>query len=160
MCGIAGVLDTGLEYVPGLESRLGAMQGLLRHRGPDGSGTWMHSNRHVGFAHQRLSIIDLSPAGAQPMTDGAGNWITYNGEIYNYLELREELGEHTFTGHSDTEVILRAWRRWGRDCVSHFRGMFAFALWDEATQTLFCARDRFGIKPLYYTMIGGILYFA
>jgi asparagine synthase (glutamine-hydrolysing) len=160
MCGIAGVLDTRLEYVPGLESRLGAMQGLLRHRGPDGEGIWLHPGGQVGFAHQRLTIIDLSASGAQPMTDGAGNWITYNGEIYNYLELREELGEDTFVGHSDTEVILRAWRRWGPDCVNRLRGMFAFAVWDEAAQTLFCARDRFGIKPFYYTVVGDTLYFA
>src|SRR5262245_408697 len=112
MCGIAGVLDTRLEHVPGLESRLDAMQGLLRHRGPDGDGVWVHASGQVGFAHQRLTIIDLSDTGAQPMTDGAGNWITYNGEIYNYLELRHELGEEHFVGHSDTEVILRAWRRW------------------------------------------------
>jgi len=160
MCGIAGIVDTRLEYVPGLESRLRAMQDLLRHRGPDGAGVWTHPNEQIGFAHQRLSIIELSAAGAQPMTDGAGNWITYNGEIYNYVELREELGEEHFVGHSDTEVILRAWRRWGRDCVSHLRGMFAFALWDESAQTLFCARDRFGIKPFYYTVVGGTLYFA
>ena len=160
MCGIAGIVNTRLECVPGLESGLRAMQGLLRHRGPDGAGVWTHPNEQIGFAHQRLSIIELSVAGAQPMTDGAGNWITYNGEIYNYVELREELGEENFVGHSDTEVILRAWRRWGRDCVSHLRGMFAFALWDESAQTLFCARDRFGIKPFYYTVVGGTLYFA
>jgi len=160
MCGIAGIVDTRLEYVPGLESRLRAMQDLLRHRGPDGAGVWTHPNEQIGFAHRRLSIIELSAAGAQPMTDGAANWITYNGEIYNYVELREELGEENFVGHSDTEVILRAWRRWGRDCVSHLRGMFAFALWDESAQTLFCARDRFGIKPFYYTVVGGTLYFA
>ena len=160
MCGIAGIVNTRLECVPGLESGLRAMQGLLRHRGPDGAGVWTHPNEQIGFAHQRLSIIELSAAGAQPMTDGGGNWITYNGEIYNYVELREELGEENFVGHSDTEVILRAWRRWGRDCVSHLRGMFAFALWDESAQTLFCARDRFGIKPFYYTVVGGTLYFA
>lgn len=160
MCGIAGILGTHLEYIPDLDPKLAVMQALLRHRGPDGAGIWKHPNGHVGFAHQRLSIIDLSPAGAQPMTDSAGNWITYNGEIYNYVELREELGPDNFTGNSDTEVILCAWRRWGRECVSHFRGMFAFALWDERSRTLFCARDRFGIKPLYYTLAGGTFYFA
>src|SRR5262245_21874467 len=118
MCGIAGILNTRLDHVPGLEPGLPAMQCLLRHRGPDGEGAWVHANGHAGFAHQWLSIIDLSASGAQPMTDGAGNWITYNGEIYNYLELRQELGEENFVGHSDTEVILRAWRRWGRDCVT------------------------------------------
>src|SRR3954447_21280534 len=104
MCGIAGVLDTRLECVPGLQARLGAMERLLRHRGPDGEGRWMHPRGQVGFAHQRLSIIDLSPAGAQPMSDGDGNWVVYNGEIYNYVELREELGAGNFTSHSDTEV--------------------------------------------------------
>lgn len=160
MCGIAGILDTHHEYIPDLEPKLVVMQDLLRHRGPDGNAIWKHPSGRVGFAHRRLSIIDLSDAGAQPMTDGAGNWITYNGEIYNYVELREELGLDTFTGNSDTEVMLRAWRRWGPDCVSHFRGMFAFALWDEGGQTLFCARDRFGIKPFYYTLSGGTFYFA
>jgi asparagine synthase (glutamine-hydrolysing) len=160
MCGIAGILSTDFESIPGLEPKLAVMQALLRHRGPDGAGIWKHSSRRVGFAHQRLSIIDLSPTGAQPMTDGAGNWITFNGEIYNYVELREELGQDSFIGNSDTEVILAAWRRWGGECVSHFRGMFAFALWDESSQTLFCARDRFGIKPFYYMMAGGTFYFA
>lgn len=136
------------------------MSHLLRHRGPDGEGAWQHPKGHVGFAHQRLSIIDLSENGAQPMTDRAGNWLICNGEIYNYRELRKELGEEKFASHSDTEVILFAYRKWGADCVNHFRGMFAFALWDEANQTLFCARDRFGIKPFYYTTVGGVFYFA
>src|SRR5439155_12723201 len=92
MCGIAGIVDTRLQYVPGLESRLRAMQDLLRHRGPDGAGVWTHPNEQIGFAHQRLSIIELSVAGAQPMTDGESNWISYNGEIYNYVELPEEHG--------------------------------------------------------------------
>ncbi len=148
------------ERLPQLHSGLDVMQTLLRHRGPDGEGLWEHPRGHVGFAHRRLSIIDLSSTGAQPMTDGAGNWITFNGEIYNYIELREELGIENFTSESDTEVILRAYGRWGADCVNHLRGMFAFALWDEAKQTLFCARDRFGIKPFYYTHMGDTLYFA
>src|SRR5207302_1904308 len=84
------------------------------------------------------------PPGAQPMTDGAGNWVTFNGEIYNYVELRREIGLEHFRTHSDTEVILQAYRKWGEQCVEHLRGMFAFALWDEARQRLFCARDRFG----------------
>ena len=114
---------------------------------------------HVGFGHRRLSIIDLD-SGAQPMSDASGNWVTYNGEIYNYLELRDELGRETFRTTSDTEVLLAAYRRWGADCVDHFRGMFAFALWDEARGVLFCARDRFGIKPFHYASIGGVLHFA
>ena len=135
------------------------MNRLLRHRGPDGEGLWQHPDRYVGFAHRRLKIIDLS-TGDQPMTDAAGNWVTYNGEIYNYIELREELGVENFKTTSDTEVILHAYRKWGLDCVNHLRGMFAFALWDESRKELFCARDRFGIKPFYYTVVDDDFYFA
>lgn len=159
MCGIAGIYNLCGERYPGLGRALGVMNGLQRHRGPDGEGVWEHRAGSVGFGHRRLSIIDLA-SGQQPMRDAEGNWVTYNGEIYNYLELRDELGLDSFATRSDTEVILRAYRKWGRDCVSHFRGMFAFALWDEANQTLFCARDRFGIKPFYYTVAGGTFYFA
>lgn len=160
MCGIGGALSLSLAEIPNLSQRLAAMNHLLRHRGPDGEGTWRHEQGCVGFAHRRLKIIDLSETGAQPMTDRAGNWITYNGEIYNYLELREELGLDNFVSLSDTEVILLAYRKWGIDCVNHLRGMFAFALWDEADQTLFCARDRFGIKPFFYTVVDDTFYFA
>jgi asparagine synthase (glutamine-hydrolysing) len=159
MCGIAAVLNLSLGPVPHLRPALGAMNRLLRHRGPDGEGAWVHPRGVAGFAHRRLSIIDLT-TGQQPMTDGRGNWITYNGEIYNYVELRAELGAEQFMTTSDTEVILRAYARWGVDCLTHLRGMFAFALWDEERQTLFCARDRFGIKPLYYTVVGRVLYLA
>jgi asparagine synthase (glutamine-hydrolysing) len=159
MCGIAGVLSLSLGQIPNLKSRLVAMNQLQHHRGPDGEGIWQHPRQYVGLAHRRLSIIDLD-AGNQPMSDSAGNWLIYNGEIYNYLELREELGVHNFVTRSDTEVILHAYRKWGTDCVNHFRGMFAFALWDEANQRLFCARDRFGIKPFYYTVVGDRVYFA
>jgi asparagine synthase (glutamine-hydrolysing) len=159
MCGIAGIYNLRGERHPGLGRALGVMNGLQRHRGPDGEGVWEHHAGSVGFGHRRLSIIDLA-SGQQPMRDAEGNWVTYNGEIYNYLELRDELGVDSFATRSDTEVILRAYRKWGQDCVSHFRGMFAFALWDEANQTLFCARDRFGIKPFYYTVTGGTFYFA
>lgn len=159
MCGIAGAIDLSLEPKTNLNLCLNAMNRLQLHRGPDGDGIWKHPRGYVGFAHRRLSIIDLQ-TGSQPMTDGAGNWVTYNGEIYNYLELRVELGLENFATTSDTEVILHAYRKWGVDCVSHFRGMFAFALWDEANQMLFCARDRFGIKPFYYTVVGNVFYFA
>ena len=159
MCGIGGALDLKGHRIDGLERGLGAMNDLMRHRGPDGEGTWRHDRGHVGFAHRRLSIIDLN-TGDQPMTDRHGNWISYNGEIYNYLELRDRLGSKNFATASDTEVILYAYRKWGADCVDHLRGMFAFALWDEQNHTLFCARDRFGIKPFYYTIVGDILYLA
>jgi len=159
MCGIAGALHLASKPIPELAHALSVTNDLLRHRGPDGHEQWTHLSGHVGFAHRRLSIIDLS-TGNQPMGDAGGNWVTYNGEIYNYLELRQELGIGNFRTTSDTEVILHAYRKWGMDCVNHFRGMFAFALWDEAQQMLFCARDRFGIKPFYYTTVGNIFYFA
>ncbi len=159
MCGIAGALDLSRNPIPNLSLYLNVMNDLQQHRGPDGHAVWQHAQQHVGFAHRRLSIIDLS-TGNQPMTDHSGNWITFNGEIYNYLELRAELGAEHFVTTSDTEVILQAYQRWGADCVNHLRGMFAFALWDEQQQRLFCARDRFGIKPFYYTVIGNVFYFA
>lgn len=159
MCGLAGIYDLASRPLPDLARSLDVMNQLQHHRGPDGSGTWRHQRGHVGFAHRRLSIIDLDH-GQQPMTDEAGNWITYNGEIYNYIELRRELGEQHFRTTSDTEVILRAYQRWGRNCVDHLRGMFAFAIWDEGKGELFCARDRFGIKPFYWIEIGGVLHFA
>src|SRR5947209_3331052 len=159
MCGMAGAHNLARHPIANLGPTLEAMNDLQRHRGPDGSGTWAHPRRHVGFAHRRLSIIDLA-TGAQPMTDEAGNWLVFNGEIYNYLELREQLGKDRFRTTSDTEVILQAYQEWGENCVDHFRGMFAFALWDERAQKLFGARDRFGIKPFYYTRVGDIVYFA
>jgi asparagine synthase (glutamine-hydrolysing) len=159
MCGIAGALDLTHQALAAPDQTLQLMNELLRHRGPDGHGQWEHANRHVGLAHRRLSIIDLG-LGQQPMTDGAGNWLVFNGEIYNYIELRQELAGEPFRTSSDTEVILRAHRKWGASCVDKLRGMFAFALWDEANQTLFCARDRFGVKPFYYTRVGSVLYFA
>jgi asparagine synthase (glutamine-hydrolysing) len=159
MCGIAGVISLSLQPIHALNKRLRAMNDLQRHRGPDGEGVWTHEHGHAGFAHRRLSIIDLA-TGKQPMTDRKGNWITYNGEIYNYLELRRELGQENFMTTSDTEVILQSYQKWGTDCLNHLRGMFAFALWDETNQILFCARDRFGIKPFYYTIVDGNFYFA
>jgi asparagine synthase (glutamine-hydrolysing) len=160
MCGIAGLINLNQQQYNNIQHHLKVMGKLIEHRGPDGSGTWVHSNQHVGFAHQRLSIIDLSHSADQPMTDRFGNWIAYNGEIYNYIELRRELGEENFVTNSDTEVILFAYRKWGADCVNHLRGMFAFALWDEGEGKLFCARDHFGIKPFYYTIINNVFYFA
>src|SRR5262245_28100960 len=159
MCGMAGVVHIQGLPISHLPSALTVMNDLQKHRGPDGHGTWAHPRGHVGLAHRRLSIIDLG-TGQQPMTDGAGNWITFNGEIYNYIELREELGRDLFRTTSDTEVILQAYRKWGEACVEKLRGMFAFCLWDEENQRLFCARDRFGIKPLYYTQVGPVLYVA
>lgn len=158
MCSISGILNMTDGQIPDVEKRLAVMNRLQAHRGPDGEGMWIHKDSHVGFAHRRLSIIDLS-SGTQPMRDAEGNWICFNGEIYNYLELRTEIGG-SFQTESDTEVILASWRKWGEDCVTHFNGMFAFALWDEANRKLFCARDRFGVKPFYYTIQNDIFYFA
>lgn len=159
MCGIAGVYDLEGHMVPDLEGRLAAMSHLISHRGPDGEGSWRGPSDRAGFIHRRLAIIDLV-SGDQPMTDVAGDWILNNGEIYNYIELREELGIEGFTTTSDTEVILAAYRRWGHECLDHLRGMFAFALWDPRDGSLFCARDRFGMKPFYYAVVDGRLYFA
>src|SRR6185369_16961896 len=123
----------------------------LAHRGPNGSGVWLgetaQQTHQIGFGHRRLAILDLSKAGAQPMaTDNGRVIVTYNGEIYNYLELRTELTArgHAFVTNSDTEVLLEAYREWGPDCVSRFRGMFALALWDSERQELLIARDGFG----------------
>jgi asparagine synthase (glutamine-hydrolysing) len=157
MCGIGVIFNLDSKPVAALAPGLERMNRLLAHRGPDGEGTWIHPRGQVGFAHRRLEIIDLE-TGHQPMHDGAGNWITYNGEIYNYLELRRELGEDSFVTTSDTEVVLRAYRRWGPACVERLRGMFAFAIWDEAEEQLFCARDRFGIKPFAYAVHDGVFY--
>jgi asparagine synthase (glutamine-hydrolysing) len=160
MCGIAGLLKLDHSSYINIDRHLSVMSKLIEHRGPDGNGTWSHGKGHVGFAHQRLSIIDLSHSADQPMTDRNGNWIVFNGEIYNYIELRNQLGEENFKTKSDTEVILFAYRKWGADCVNHLRGMFAFVIWDEAEHKLFCARDHFGIKPFYYTVKNNVFYFA
>ena len=151
MCGICGILnfDKNSQVNPALIAR---MSGTLAHRGPDDVGTYMSGP--IGLGHRRLSIIDME-GGHQPMkSDGPGplQVIVYNGEIYNYLTLRGELKNlgHIFRTASDTEVLLAAYRQWGQGCVDHLRGMFAFAVWDEARKVLFLARDRIGIKPLYY----------
>jgi asparagine synthase (glutamine-hydrolysing) len=157
MCGITGYLSSS-GHKPN-EGLLAHMQARLRHRGPDGERTWTSSDGRVGFAHLRLAIIDLE-SGAQPMHSPAGHVITYNGEIYNYLELRKELGESRFQTTSDTEVILLAYEKWGEQCVQKLRGMFAFALWDAVNRKLFVARDRFGIKPFYYATVDGSFFFA
>lgn len=125
-----------------------------RHRGPDATGIEIYNDGLAGLGHNRLSIIDLSPAGSQPMTGGNGRLhLVFNGEIYNYRELRTELGDYPYTSRTDSEVILAAYEKWGKDCLDHFIGMFAFLLWDEGEQTMFAARDRFGVKPLYYATL-------
>jgi asparagine synthase (glutamine-hydrolysing) len=161
MCGIAGLISLNGSTLIDLPRRLKIMGSLLAHRGPDGAGQWHDPQKHVGLAHRRLAIIDLTPAAAQPMSAASGGTITYNGEIYNYVELRRELAPGwQFHSQSDTECILAAYDRWGDECLGHLRGMFAFALWDGRRRRLFCARDRFGIKPLYYAIIDDRFYFA
>lgn len=160
MCGIAGCLlrdEASREDINFLITEVNKSQ---KHRGPDGEGVWVAQNRRVGMGHVRLSVIDLSDSASQPMIDEGGNVISFNGEIYNYRELRDELGVDSFRTTSDTEVILKAYQRWGRDCVHHLRGMFAFAIWDPKLNALFVARDRFGIKPLYFAHTRQGFFFA
>ena len=151
MCGIAGILSPRPET-----AMVRRMMSAIAHRGPDGDGVWSaqaQGGRHLTLGHVRLAIIDLTAAGAQPMVDPAsGVALTYNGEIYNYLEVRAELKAlgATFRSDSDTEVIIEAYKRWGVDCLARLNGMFALALYDPARNTLFCARDRFGEKPFLY----------
>ncbi len=160
MCGIFGFVANQSRAIEQSLTELDSGLTRIRHRGPDGTGKWVSANGQTGLGHVRLSIIDLQ-TGAQPMhSDDWRFTLIYNGEIYNYIELRMELGEDLFRTHSDTEVILRAFQRWGVDCLNRFRGMFAIALWDSAEQTLFLARDRVGIKPLYWAKTAAGLYFA
>ncbi len=140
------------------------MRDSLIHRGPDGEGIWLSSDKRVGFGHRRLAIIDLSPLANQPMCNEDGTvWIVFNGEIYNHQEMRPELEKrgHRFkTDHSDTEVILHAFEEWGIECVQQFRGMFAFSIWDDRKKELWICRDRLGVKPLYYSSVNGAFLFA
>ncbi len=159
MCGIAGLYNLRGEPVRGEEVQ--RMCDLIRHRGPDDEGVWLSGP--VGLGHRRLSIIDLSPRGRNPMSNEDETvWITFNGEIYNYRELRPRLLEqgHQFRSQTDTEVIIHLYEEMGPACVEELNGMFAFALWDSKRRRLLLARDRFGVKPLYYTLIGDTLAFA
>ena len=190
MCGIAGIFNTDGEPVD--KHLLGKMTGIIRYRGPDDEGyllvnTEDNTSQHckgadtiislqgkladlregisanLAFGFRRLSIIDLSEKGHQPMCNVSGTlWIVFNGEIYNYLEIREELSTfgYAFLTQSDTEVILAAYEQWGTDCLNHFNGMWSFALWDKRSKTLFCSRDRFGVKPFYYYWNGNQFIFG
>ena len=138
MCGIAGLLSLNLTPIQNIEQRVNCMSKLIAHRGPDGKGVWINKESTVAFGHRRLSIIDLSSSASQPMKSQNGNIIIFNGEIYNFHELRSLLGNSwSFRTNSDTECILAAYDRFGEDCVNHFKGMFAFALWDEKKKLLF-----------------------
>jgi len=178
MCGIAGILNLNNRRVD--PDQIALMTNLLHHRGPDDHGyaffdqqgrplsrgrdlKSLNTNGALAFGHRRLSILDLAETGSQPMSTPNGRlWICYNGEIYNYLELKEQLiyQGYTFLGTSDTEVILAAYQHWGTECVRLFNGMWAFALWDAKEKTLFCSRDRVGIKPFYYYLDDQRLVFA
>lgn len=157
MCGIAGLINCGNERL------LHKMIELIAHRGPDNAGIKWFDEINSGLGHRRLSIIDLTPAGHQPMCNERGNlWITYNGELYNYKEIRNELINigYKFRSQSDTEVILIAYEEWAENCLNKFNGMFAFAIYDTKSRILFAARDRIGIKPFYYYCKNGIFIFA
>lgn len=159
MCGVVGIFNLHGEPVSSVLLR--TMMDTIKHRGPDSEGFYVDS--FIGLGHRRLSIIDLSRSGHQPMgTEDKKFLITYNGEVYNFRELKNELESlgHWFQSQSDTEVVLKSYVQWGPDCVRRFNGMFAFAIWDKNKQELFLARDRYGIKPLYYTFIGSTLIFA
>ena len=153
MCGITGIFN--IDGAPVSISLIRKMTDKIAHRGPDGEGYYTDS--FIGFGHRRLAIIDLSPLGHQPMQSEDGNYIiTYNGEVYNFQNIRMELEAkgHSFRSKTDSEVILKSYIQWGKECVHKFNGMFAFAVWDKQKHELFIARDRYGIKPLYYFFNG------
>jgi asparagine synthase (glutamine-hydrolysing) len=162
MCGIAGILTVD-QYQDALKPIIQRMLKALKHRGPDDTGIYISTQAQAALAHTRLAILDLSPAGHQPMSSPDGRyWITFNGEIYNFQALRHHLisqGER-FHSQTDTEVILKLYHRFGSSCVDHLRGMFAFAIWDDCEKSCFLARDPLGIKPLYYWQSGSTLVFA
>ena len=156
MCGIAGSISSNnLNILEEVKS----MTSIISYRGPDGEG--FYKGEKFAFGHRRLAIVDLSELGKQPM-EYNGNIITYNGEVYNYIELRKELISYGFDFKSgtDTEVILAAYDYWGYDCVTKFNGMWSFAIYDSKKNTMFCSRDRFGVKPFYYTEFNASFYFG
>jgi asparagine synthase (glutamine-hydrolysing) len=160
MCGIFGIVADAPRDANFAKSQLDEGMERIRHRGPDGTGRWFSNDGRVALGHVRLSIIDIE-SGAQPMTSEDGRYtIIYNGEVYNYLELRQDLGAANFRTKSDTEVVLKAYQKWGVQCLSRLRGMFAIAIWDDKEKTLFLARDRFGIKPMYWAQTKAGFYFG
>lgn len=163
MCGIAGFLSLSRHMSSNeLKTAATRMSNTLFHRGPDDGGVWIDQDAGVALAHRRLSIVDLSPEGHQPMSSACGRFIiSFNGEIYNYLEIQKELGSVSWRGHSDTEVMLAAIARWGiQQSIVRFNGMFAFALWDREERSLYLVRDRLGEKPLYYGFMGNSFLFG
>lgn len=166
MCGIAGIYKSSSSSLDGLDGLAMRMAAAIQHRGPDDAGVWVDSEKGIAFGHRRLSIVDLSPAGHQPMHSSTGRFvIAFNGEIYNHLELRADLAAAgaapCWRGHSDTETLLACFEFWGiESTLQKSVGMFAIALWDSVSGTLFLARDRFGEKPLYYGWVNGALLFG
>ncbi len=159
MCGICGFVNLDRQQ-PADPAVLVAMRDVIRHRGPNDTGIYVEGP--VALGHRRLSIIDIA-GGHQPMSnEDASIWIIFNGEVYNYIELRKNLleGRHQFASNSDTEVMIHLYEDFGAECVRHFNGMFAFAIWDERRRMMMLARDRVGVKPLYYTVAGGTFIFA
>jgi asparagine synthase (glutamine-hydrolysing) len=158
MCGIVGIWN--LNNQPVSKIILERFTDIIAHRGPDGNGFYIDSSANLGLGHRRLAILDTSDGGKQPMSFADERyWITYNGELYNFLELKMELEKagYIFKTESDTEVILAGYHYWGEDCQLKFNGMWAFAIWDRDEQKLFISRDRFGVKPLFIFLITGIL---
>jgi asparagine synthase (glutamine-hydrolysing) len=150
MCGIAVVAGTSVLH------DVGPMVSRLQHRGPDATGEWHDAATRITIGHTRLSIIDLSDSGRQPMTSADGRFVlAFNGEVYNHVELRAQLSEYPFRSRTDSEVVLAAWARWGEACLERLLGMFAFAIWDRHEQRLVAVRDRFGVKPLYFAQLAG-----
>lgn len=160
MCGINGIFNYSSQQIGNGDELVQTMNKCVAHRGPDDKGIWSNPAKGIYLGHQRLSIIDLSPAGHQPMLNEKGNAIIFNGEIYNYKELKPLLNDYEFHSGSDTEIMLELYSRKGHDSLKHFNGMFAFAFWDDAKEQLLIARDRVGKKPLYYTTINGVFAFA
>ncbi len=162
MCGLAGVVSLGPSGISNLRRRTEVMGDRIAHRGPDGSGDWFAPDQRYGVAHKRLAIIDVTDSGAQPMVGEVGDVLALNGEIYNYRELRNDavLRGRKFSSTSDAESVLAEYEFRGLDFLNHLRGMFAIALWDRHRERLILARDRFGIKPLYYCVVDDQLYFA
>lgn len=163
MCGITGYFQVGADGRPCNPGELKLATASLQHRGPDDNGVWFAENQRIGLGHTRLSILDLSQHGHQPMLSDDGRFVlVFNGEIYNYREIRQELQkkDQQFVSDGDTEVLLKAFQAWGMDCVQRFIGMFAFAIWDNEKRKLLLCRDRVGVKPLYYCWDGQVLCFA
>jgi len=162
MCGIAGIWEF-VGKPGGCLPIAEAMAESLAHRGPDDAGVWADDAECLALGHRRLSILDLSPAGHQPMgTEDGNSWIVFNGEVYNFAEIAKDLEAEgdRLRSRSDTEVLLKAWARWGPACLDRCIGMFAFAIWDRRRRRLFLARDRLGVKPLFWSAVGGRFLFA